>query len=1177
MRSLTIILFILFANLCFAQDRSNYKLLWRISKDNQQLGYLFGTMHVNGERVFDMSDSVLTALDACQQVAFEINFEELEGKLMADLYDETIAKEGEQNSFSEFDFPEYDTAEEEKNDEKINTENNATDSLQVSLKTEIDSVVNVNMKSPLDLYLFKRAKHHGQTILGLENIEEHINNYLNKEQTNIDSLINNEKKRSDFMKYMFSEKPMTLDNMKRLYYSGDIDSLHLLFYKNKKQYSSLASTMAKRNVVMANSIDELFKNGTLFSAIGAAHLSGDDGVIQLLKNKGYTLEPVEATFTGVASNLLKEELKIKTSWKKFSIPDGGLSADLPVQPSETGRESYGFPMYIATDLNNLRFYILCELPMAGAGKNKTVLEEMAYNMIAHMPGSTVDHKEILPYDGGQAMEIGISIPQASYRYRLYAIGDMIYMTAGGSQPGENLYHEDFQHFFDSVKINPTVTANDASGDLSDQEIVWNSFTSDQGAYKVDCIGDPIEKDEKTYIDDKQFLKNRTVNLCLSKSVGQVIFSQITLPNGLGYNSIADLEVMFEDYVNLKNQGLAEVDITDINIDGLPAKRMYCISDNSISAIIVGLRGNSAFLFEGRFTEKTRPHFERVYNSLEWLPLTNLQTIRYTVIDKTASFKAFNYPTKQEEAIPYWNSLLPVTSMVTYSSNDVKTLSTLNFNIYTVDSLYYHFNTDSLLHDVSMSFPMEADSMISISNDIENNSSTIYFIDSKRNVEYHTRSLFRGDKLFQYELITPLGFGNDSVVNALLNSVNITYTSDFNLNENKLDNVLSRIAQDTTASYGVADIALERSVFAAADSTVLINAWMNDYGNDSLFYGSTQSLIFKKLLDINPTGLINTIRKKYGRTTSEAVKYNILSDLVTKYDDQHWNLFKELYPQNEIPLEYYNMPFPAWTDTTFYTTKLDELLEFSFSHQFLADEMLIFWNSAAYSEQYDHNLIQQRAYDFFMLADLALNAPDNSTIADINYAIANLSMYLETNETTLNLLKVIESRSESFDAVQIAKAMYHHKMTLSKKFEKNIYAGYYAFDLMDYLCIEGKSDFIPKSHRNQNAIDLAFVKYYMLDEEYENPELKVKHNKTIEKNFNNSNYIFNCYSVSWDGFEYEDYVVGPHIEGQPLTTDLNDYIFSAWSVGPVDGDYENFNPKDVSLDKIIDYALRNIKK
>ncbi|MGK4566208.1 TraB/GumN family protein [Flavobacterium sp. 3HN19-14] len=52
-----------------------------------------------------------------------------------------------------------------------------------------------------------------------------------------------------------------------------------------------------RNIVMAKSIDSLARTGSLFAAVGAAHLAGKGGIIQLLRNKGYTVTPIIDVFT----------------------------------------------------------------------------------------------------------------------------------------------------------------------------------------------------------------------------------------------------------------------------------------------------------------------------------------------------------------------------------------------------------------------------------------------------------------------------------------------------------------------------------------------------------------------------------------------------------------------------------------------------------------------------------------------------------------------------------------------------------------------------------------------------------------------------------------------------------------------------------------------------------------
>jgi uncharacterized protein YbaP (TraB family) len=43
---------------------------------------------------------------------------------------------------------------------------------------------------------------------------------------------------------------------------------------------------------MADRIDLLMKKQSIFIAVGAAHLGGEEGLVNLLKRKGYTLKEI---------------------------------------------------------------------------------------------------------------------------------------------------------------------------------------------------------------------------------------------------------------------------------------------------------------------------------------------------------------------------------------------------------------------------------------------------------------------------------------------------------------------------------------------------------------------------------------------------------------------------------------------------------------------------------------------------------------------------------------------------------------------------------------------------------------------------------------------------------------------------------------------------------------------
>lgn len=75
------------------------------------------------------------------------------------------------------------------------------------------------------------------------------------------------------------------------YYQAE--DIHNLYQSSKKGMGSAKKLMLKeRNFRMAARIDNLAAQRTCLFAIGAGHLSGNNGVLSLLKSKGLTVHPV---------------------------------------------------------------------------------------------------------------------------------------------------------------------------------------------------------------------------------------------------------------------------------------------------------------------------------------------------------------------------------------------------------------------------------------------------------------------------------------------------------------------------------------------------------------------------------------------------------------------------------------------------------------------------------------------------------------------------------------------------------------------------------------------------------------------------------------------------------------------------------------------------------------------
>lgn len=145
----------------------------------------------------------------------------------------------------------------------------------------------------LDYSLQLRFERKGKPIYQLETAQEQIqlfNGLSLKEQIH-------------FLKYSLSQYKnydFYFNQMKKHYLNDDLDSLEALAKQQmgdveesylKKLFVELID---KRNLKMVDRMGVRLREGNALIAVGALHLTGDYGLIQILKDLGYTVTPITA-------------------------------------------------------------------------------------------------------------------------------------------------------------------------------------------------------------------------------------------------------------------------------------------------------------------------------------------------------------------------------------------------------------------------------------------------------------------------------------------------------------------------------------------------------------------------------------------------------------------------------------------------------------------------------------------------------------------------------------------------------------------------------------------------------------------------------------------------------------------------------------------------------------------
>jgi len=276
--------------LAFSQNRTALPntLLWKISGNGlKKPSYLFGTMHILCAEDAKLSDSLKAAIHDCEDVYFEIDLDDFTGMINSMKYMRMNDSKKLSDLLNKEDY------------EKVKSyfENHGGALLPFSMLERfkpllISSIIEENdldcqTTNGMELVIMKEAKSDQKKINGLETAEF---------QAGLFDSIPYEKQAKDLVNYIDSVsiyKKMTTD-LADVYRKQDLSKIEELTITGDAAISNyLDLLLYGRNRRWVTQLDSLMHEKSLLIAVGAGHLPGDQGVINLLRKKGYTLTPVK--------------------------------------------------------------------------------------------------------------------------------------------------------------------------------------------------------------------------------------------------------------------------------------------------------------------------------------------------------------------------------------------------------------------------------------------------------------------------------------------------------------------------------------------------------------------------------------------------------------------------------------------------------------------------------------------------------------------------------------------------------------------------------------------------------------------------------------------------------------------------------------------------------------------
>jgi uncharacterized protein len=273
---------ILFFPFLFSQSadaQTAKSLLWEISGNGLlQPSYLYGTMHVGDKRAHNFSEATLKALHEAKAFAGELNMEEVDPIAVFNL----MKLDSGQKLHAIFTTEEWDRIVTHCKEKLHVNPNDFEDYNVFFLYSMIAQSQFKNQKGEaVDIYFFNQAKQQGKKLLGLEKMEEQI--------AAINSMTVDEQKKMllDAVDGKGDSGERGMKKMLKYYSKGDLDKLAKMSEDTEMGSNFETAFITDRNHRMAERMVPIMAEQSTFMAVGALHLPGEEGLLELLRGMGY--------------------------------------------------------------------------------------------------------------------------------------------------------------------------------------------------------------------------------------------------------------------------------------------------------------------------------------------------------------------------------------------------------------------------------------------------------------------------------------------------------------------------------------------------------------------------------------------------------------------------------------------------------------------------------------------------------------------------------------------------------------------------------------------------------------------------------------------------------------------------------------------------------------------------
>lgn len=257
-------------------------LLWKIEGDNIKTSYLFGTVHMLPKEKFELKEKVKSAIAESEVMVMELDFSNpaISAEMMNNVMmkgDETVGDYLSGEQFSTLDSLLLQTA---------GVSLTAVEKMKpFMISTMLIKRFVGSEPASFEGTLTQMAMADSMPIIGLETVNEQMAifdsiSYRTQAKGLVD-MIEDEAA----MQAMYSD-------LIEAYRKEDLVALHNLILEGMNSPKEEEFLLSRRNRVWIDKLDDVMGQQHSFIAVGAGHLPGKSGVINLLKDAGYRVSPM---------------------------------------------------------------------------------------------------------------------------------------------------------------------------------------------------------------------------------------------------------------------------------------------------------------------------------------------------------------------------------------------------------------------------------------------------------------------------------------------------------------------------------------------------------------------------------------------------------------------------------------------------------------------------------------------------------------------------------------------------------------------------------------------------------------------------------------------------------------------------------------------------------------------